>query len=147
MSGQGTPVRAARVSSKTWNAGAAPRCFPSQADWVEWLDFRAGAHSPCEDCSSCYQRKMLAAGRCERPEVIFVEGEDGEIGISADDPRYACLLMGLSVTGAKPAAPIVASERFLMLLQRAQRRAIPVVKRAIDVFMRRVRRGHVGDGE
>lgn len=139
--------RPASVSGAAWSASAAPRCFPSERDWIEWMDARSGAHSPCEDCSSAYKRRMLAAGRCERPEAVFVQTEDGEVGISADDPRFARLLMGLKITGADLLRPIDPTPIFLRLLDRIKRRARPAVRRAIEIYTVRERRRNVGDGE
>ena len=144
-----TAPRARKTSSRTWNVASVPRCFPSEQDWIEWLDARSrsGAHSPCEDCSSAYKRRMLAAGRCERPEAVFVQTEGGEVGISADDPRFARLLMGLKIAGAELLRPLDPTPTFLWLLDRIRRRARPAVRRAIEIYTVRERRRHVGNGE
>ena len=141
--------RTAPVSGAAWSASAVPRCFPSERDWVEWMDARSksGAHSPCEDCSSAYKRRMLAAGRCERPDAVFVQTEGGEVGISADDPRFARLLMGLKIAGAELLRPLDPTPTFLWLLDRIRRRARPAVRRAIEIYTVRERRRHVGNGE
>ncbi len=125
-----------------WNTSTVPRCFPSDQDWREWLAARADARSPCEDCSRAYQRRMLAAGRCERPEALFVDTAEGELGISADDRRYARLLMGLSITGAVRQEAVKPTPRILALIHRARRYAAPDVKRAIVTFVRRARGNH-----
>lgn len=148
MSDTEAPRPRAKLLIRPWNLATVPSCFPSEADWIEWSAARSGACSPCEDCASAYKRRMLAAGRCDRPETIFVVDEDGEeIGLSADDPRFARLLMGLSVKGCTLRRPVPTSPAFVRLLERIERRAVAVVRRAIKTFVRRVRRGHVGDGE
>lgn len=125
-----------------WNASTVPRCFPSDQDWREWLAARSDARSPCEDCSRAYQRRMMSAGRCERPEALFVDTADGEMGISADDRRYARLLMGLSITGAVHQDEVKPTPRVLALLHGAYPYAAPETKNAIVKFVRRAGRNH-----
>lgn len=68
----------AAVSSKV------PPCF-TEAQWVLWItpharNIKMGRRpSPCEDCLPSYQAEMLAAKRCEHPEVVFERDADGFI--------------------------------------------------------------------
>lgn len=146
MSGE---PRRARVSGQQWNAATVPRCFASESDWLEWISALERAHSPCEDCSSAYKARMLAAGRCERPETVFVDTEEGEVGISADDPRFARLLAGLKITGAELRKPVEATPVFVRILERIVGRTQPGVRRAIGIFLAQHRRAsaNVGNGE
>lgn len=58
-----------------------PRCWNGQHGWEEWNSLNKMADdtngkSPdhyCTDCTPEYQAQMKAAGRCEHPEVKFVQ--------------------------------------------------------------------------
>ena len=122
-----------------WPADRPPKCFTPQA-WREWLLTREGAHAPCTDCTPCHRRQMLQAGRCERPEVVFVIGrQTREVeGIVADDPRYARLLMGLALTNADVIGrQIERTEEWERLLRIIRERAHARTKKAIDIWLRR----------
>lgn len=86
---------------------------------------------------------MLAEGRCERPEVIFVIGrESREVeGIVADDPRYARLLMGMALTGLDVIGrKIEQTEEWARLLRIVRDRAHETTRRAIDMWLRKGKR-------
>ena len=62
-----------------------PPCFDSQDQWDEW--YRAAIATQmyrrfacCTDCTPSYQRRMLTAKRCVRPDVSFrlTSGHDKE---------------------------------------------------------------------
>ena len=122
-----------------WPADRPPKCFTPQA-WREWLQTREGAHAPCADCTPCHRARMMQAGRCERPEVVFVIGrQTREVeGIVADDPRYARLLMGLALTNADVIGrQIERTEEWARLLRIIRERAHARTKKAIDIWLRR----------
>ena len=48
------------------------RCFPSPAAYLLWRQTATAQVPPCVDCNSDHQARMIAQGRCERPEVVFV---------------------------------------------------------------------------
>lgn len=86
---------------------------------------------------------MLQAGRCERPEVVFVIGrESREVeGIVADDPRYARLLMGFALTNADVIGRhIERTEEWERLLRIIRERAHARTKKAIDIWLRKARK-------
>jgi len=83
---------------------------------------------------------MLQAGRCERPEVVFVIGrQTREVeGIVADDPRYARLLLGLALTNADVIGRhIEQTEEWARLLRIMRDRAHATTKRAIDMWLKK----------
>lgn len=64
-----------------------PRCWSILADWVEWkrlaqlsLERRERKPTYCTDCSPDFQKKMIAAGRCEYHRVKFVPKFHKETG-------------------------------------------------------------------
>jgi hypothetical protein len=68
----------ARVS---FRAGT-PACTDRKT-YVLWIDAARMVHPPhdtgfCADCTPEYQKQMKEEGRCENPEVFFVE-EDGMV--------------------------------------------------------------------
>lgn len=127
----------------TWKASTAPRCFGDIEKWQEWFALRAGAPSPCADCTPSYRDEMQAAQRCERPEVVFVVDEvTGEFeGLPADDPRYARLLLGLvPARGMRVCgATVEMTAAWAGLLRQVRPRAKPEVQLAIDAWLRRFR--------
>lgn len=119
-----------------------PKCFDSDEQWRDWMEVKTGACGPCEDCTPEHRKKMRDLLRCERPEVIFLRDREGEVfGVSADDRRYARLLMGLSVgAGEIVGRSIESTDGWVRLLEHVRKRAQRDVKRAIDVWMRRARK-------
>lgn len=80
-----------------------PPCFESVAQWVEWKSL--AEHSRvhvgreitfCEDCLPDYRDRMIASGRCEHPETIFVSepGGVGVTGMTAEDRGYTSIIKG-----------------------------------------------------
>lgn len=55
---------------------ARPRCFESDAEWQEWLDYAVissrgtAAVNPCVDCTVKFRLRMQAEGRCHMSEVV-----------------------------------------------------------------------------
>ena len=128
----------------TFTAHIKPRCFDTTEDWREWCAFRGRPKSPCVDCTPSYRNKMRDKLRCERPEVIFtVDDETGEFeGISADEAKFARILMGLSLGSH---AQIVGrtvedTPAWEKLLSHIRRRAHKDVRHAIDIWLRRYER-------
>lgn len=134
-----TKPRAPKSSSKVWNLANRPACFDSADSWADWLAERNGAHSPCEDCTPEFKRGAIGRMRCSRPETVFMRAADGEVfGVSADDPRFARILLGMEVYGAELVGRgIERTERWTRLLRLIERRAHPAVKRAIALWERR----------
>jgi hypothetical protein len=61
-----------------------PKCFDSRKQWEAWRDkaiinaandLTNGLY--CADCTPEYQQKMIVAGRCAHPLVLFKKDEDG----------------------------------------------------------------------
>ena len=119
-----------------WGYDQRPTCFTNQADWEWWLKYRAGAPSPCTDCSQCHQAKMLAEGRCDRPDAIFTV-EDGElIGVVVESRGYVPALHRQPYS----------NELVQRLEKSLEPKAIPVtvkdvVRRDIEAWIRRSRNG------
>lgn len=131
-----------------WRIEPPPKCFTTD-EWQEWWAARAGAYSPCQDCTPQYRQQMRDALRCERPEVIFVlHPATGETeGIVAEDPRYARLLMGLSISRAAiTGRAIEMTETWAALLRHVQGRAHAETKHAIDVWLKRWKRANGDKG-
>lgn len=63
-------------------AGDIPRCF-TYDQWAYWHEaarlLSPGEVGPCADCTPDYQSEMIRQGRCERPGVLFMISESGEI--------------------------------------------------------------------
>lgn len=55
--------------------GRTPACFERRV-WEEWRRSLSPVTVPCVDCNEQHQADMLKAGRCERPDAIFVGPED-----------------------------------------------------------------------
>lgn len=63
-------------------------CF-AKDDWEGWWKLNVTHHTqrpgPCNDCTPAYQSQMIAEGKCEYPETVFVwrqrhaVDEDGSI--------------------------------------------------------------------
>ncbi len=56
-----------------------PACFTEQ-QFVAWREAGQGwspLAGPCTDCTPGFQARMKVAGKCEHPEMIFDEDEDG----------------------------------------------------------------------
>ncbi len=50
-----------------------PMCFSRLEDYAHWRDLARQARecaSPCTDCPTIYEQKMLAVMRCRKDEVI-----------------------------------------------------------------------------
>lgn len=81
-------------------------CFDSYGDWREYevlatqapgasgakdRERRERPVSPCADCTHEFRSEMAAAGRCIRPETVFImrtsNGDTSHVGINADRPR------------------------------------------------------------
>lgn len=125
-----------------WTVDKPPKCFTAD-EWREWMQCRADARSPCQDCTPEYRAQMRDALRCERPEVIFVlhPATSETEGIVADDPRYARLLMGLSISRAVIVGRgIEMTETWASLLCYVRKRAQADTRRAIDVWLKRWRK-------
>jgi hypothetical protein len=59
--------------------GPVPRCF-SRRQYELWKSVARGWRdvvSPCTDCTPGFQAAMKVAGKCEHPEMVFDEDEDG----------------------------------------------------------------------
>ena len=60
-------------------ANGVPSCFTDESEYVIWLKYDAtsalNGHKSngfvCKDCSETFQTAMLAAGKCDHPEVVF----------------------------------------------------------------------------
>lgn len=126
-----------------WSPDRKPKCYDTLHDWHEWLSVKSGAWSPCADCTPCHRARMQAELRCERPEVIFVidrETRDIE-GVVAEDPRYARLVLGMTVSKCDVLGRTVEpTDAWAALLEHVKRRAHKDVKRAIEMWMRRRRK-------
>lgn len=126
----------------SWTVSVAPKCFPSLEDWREWYAMRgdSGAH-PCRDCMPQYRRQMCNALRCERPEVVFVLHQETleYEGVTAEDPRYARILMGMAPGGryelVGDGVPYTAT--WARLLELVMPRAHRAVQRAIRIWLKR----------
>ena len=62
-------------------AGKWPKCTTPQ-NYASWKDVAHRAipkYGFCEDCRPEYQAEMIKQRRCEHPETIFEEDEDGFI--------------------------------------------------------------------
>lgn len=51
-----------------------PSCFDTKKEYMQWIQLEADAPTeprkfPCRDCTSCYQKEMISAGRCYISEV------------------------------------------------------------------------------
>lgn len=79
--------------------GPAPDCFPP-AQWKLWCRsermLMAGGRSSaapdgfCQVCTAQYKERMVAAGKCRHPDVVFVPDEDGDpIGTRSPADREA----------------------------------------------------------
>lgn len=55
------------------------RCFPSEAAYLLWRRSSTPSVLPCQDCNPAHKARMLQAGRCEQPAVVFVKNKDGEL--------------------------------------------------------------------
>lgn len=106
---------------------------------------RSGACSPCEDCSPAYKAKMLAEGRCDRPETLFfTNSATFEMsGVCADDPGFARVLKGQSLgRHIEPVGQVLeVNIGWAGLLRQIRRRASREVKLAIDIWLRQFDRG------
>ena len=126
-----------------WSPDRKPKCYDTLHDWHEWLSVKSGAWSPCADCTPCHRARMQAELRCERPEVIFViDRETREIeGVVAEDPRYARLVLGMSVSKCDVLGRTVeTTDTWAALLEHVKWRAHKDVKRAIEMWMHRRRK-------
>lgn len=84
-----------------------PPCFPSESAWREYvacwslkerITSRYSKHVEyCRDCSAGYKQEMEAAGKCNRPETVFVRRSTGEtVGVSAHFvSRWESAILGL----------------------------------------------------
>lgn len=73
-----------------------PKCWNSREDWEEWVNAAraCGAgrnprhHGYCIDCLPEFKERMVKCGRCEHPEVFFIErkNQDGDIEIQGQRP-------------------------------------------------------------
>lgn len=64
--------------------GAIPKCA-TKKQYDEW-HIAARSHPPkkggfCEDCTKEYQAKMIECGKCENPDVVFINHHGDLIGI------------------------------------------------------------------
>ncbi len=55
------------------------KCFPSEAAYLLWRRSSTSSVLPCQDCNPAHKARMLQAGRCEQPAVVFVKNKDGEL--------------------------------------------------------------------
>ena len=132
-------MTAARIAWK-----GKPRCWDDAHAWDVWRAESRGTYGPCADCTPGYREAMRAQARCERPEAIFVRTAEGDIaGLVAEDPRYARLLMGLSLGRGTIVLgrAIEPTETWRRLLAFVKRRAHREVARAITIWMRRNKGG------
>lgn len=130
--------RAPKRKHTTWTPGRVPPCFASGEQWADWLDARDTAHAPCEDCTPQYKRQMCREARCIRPEAAFFATKEGLVGLAADDPRYARAVMGLTIAGGAPVGPAIErTPAWRKLLKAVARRAHPLARRAIEIWLRR----------
>lgn len=61
-----------------------PKCFHNSMEFASWATmaaFTGGCYESgfCTDCTPEYKAKMLAANRCEHPEIRFCLDQDGFI--------------------------------------------------------------------
>lgn len=61
-----------------------PKCFHNHSQFTTWMKAAratGGCHEAgfCTDCTEEYKNRMLAAGRCEHPDVRFAPDEHGFI--------------------------------------------------------------------
>lgn len=121
-----------------------PRCFSSAEEWLDWCAVRAGACSPCGDCTPEYRGQMLEQGRCDRPEVVFaMDVETGEVeGLPAEDPRFSLVLRGLPLGRSVQiiSHPIEQTEKWRQMLEAIEARAHKETQRAIQIWLRRFER-------
>ena len=59
-------------------------CFETKRDWQLYLEGRSPA-GPCYDCSPTYQADMIAQGRCQHPEVVFLTVKGRTIGLKSHE--------------------------------------------------------------
>lgn len=76
------------------------KCFPSEAAYLLWRRSGTSSVLPCQDCNPAHKARMLQAGRCEQPAVVFVKNKDGELVGRVPTVGGA----GPTVGGAGPAA-------------------------------------------
>lgn len=91
----------------------APPCFGSDQEFREYaVAFKLSQPSevgkqfyvdPCRDCTPVYRDKMIAAGRCQHPETVFIRSArfaGDRIGVPLLDEKKAApweaAIMGLS---------------------------------------------------
>lgn len=85
-----------RHASLTHRNATTPRppCFDSEWSWMEYQVMSAECvestakplAKPCADCTPQRRDAMIAAGRCNHPETVFVASKtEGLMGFNADD--------------------------------------------------------------
>lgn len=132
-------LRARKASQ--WSHNTPPKCWSGGAElWAQtWAYRSADVFAPCMDCTPQYREAMKAQLRCSRPEVVFVKTEDGDIqGVTADDPRYARILLGLKLKDAEAMTPAPeVTKQWVALMDFVAQRADAAVSRAIVIWKKK----------
>ena len=80
------------MSSAPWSSKMTkPACF-ERGEWSEWSRLRAGAESPCTDCTHRFQSLMIEEGRCDHPEVLFARVQGEYVGLRGTSYGYRRVL-------------------------------------------------------